>query len=55
MVLICRHTVVTEMAWGGLLHVLDIELEHGSQFGPQGHGDTIVVEVEHGDPVTLLH
>ena len=38
-----------------LLHTLNIDLEHGSELGPQGHADSVVVKVEYWDLVPLLH
>ena len=37
------------------LHTLNVKLEHRSELRPQGHADAIVIEVEDGDLVPLLH
>lgn len=37
------------------LHTLNVKLEHGCELRPEGHADTIVVEVEHWNFIPLLH
>ena len=37
------------------MHTVDVQLEHGGELGPQGHAHAVVVEVQHWNPVSLLH
>ena len=37
------------------MHTVDIKLEHRGELGPQGHAHTVVIEVQHWNPVPLLH
>ena len=49
----CR--VHTERPRLRTLHILNVQLEHGCEFRPEGHADTVMVEVEYWDLVSLLH
>jgi hypothetical protein len=36
-------------------HILNIRIEHRSQFRPQSHANSVMIEIEYRDSIPLLH